>query len=130
MKLFRLRKGRRRKPTKHYTKHKEIARKFVHEHVERYAKEHGFTYNRIAIRNSRRSWGSCSELGNLNFHYKIIFLPQELAEYLVVHELCHLREFNHSPRFWAQVEQIIPDYKERKKSLSNIENVSASATMR
>ena len=116
--MFRIRRRvRRKKPTKHYNTHKETARAFVHAHVALYANEYGFKYNRIAIRNSRRTWGSCSEYGNLNFHYKIIFLPQELAEYLIVHEMCHLRELNHSPQFWAHVEEIIPNYKERKKSL-------------
>ena len=113
-----MRRVRRRKPTKHYMKHKEIARAFVLTHLARYAEEHGFEYNRVAIRNSRRSWGSCSELGNLNFHYKIIFLPQELAEYLIVHELCHLRELNHSPKFWAHVESILPNYKECRRRLA------------
>lgn len=117
--MFRIiRRVRRKKPTKHYSRHKETARAFVHAHVALYAKEYGFKYNRIAIRNSRRSWGSCSELGNLNFHYRIIFLPQELAEYLIVHELCHLRELNHSPQFWAHVEEIIPNYKKYRKSLT------------
>lgn len=109
------------KPTKHYLKHKEVARKFVRAQVEYFARMHGFAYKRIAIRNTRRSWGSCSELGNLNFSYKIIFLPVELAEYIIVHELCHLREFNHSPKYWAHVEGILPDYKVRKKMLRRAE---------
>lgn len=103
--------------------HKEMARKFVHEKAAGFAAAHGFEYKRIAIRNSRRSWGSCSELGNLNFHYKIIFLPEALAEYIIVHELCHLREFNHSPRFWAHVEEIIPDHKARRRALKQVEHL-------
>ena len=113
---------RRRKPTKHYLAHKELARTFVHERVKHFAGVYGFTYNRIAIRNTRRSWGSCSELGNLNFHYKIIFLPEALADYIIVHELCHLWELNHSKRFWAHVEAILPDYRERKKALDSVVN--------
>lgn len=115
MRWYRVRK---RKPTKHYLKHKEIARAFVHARVEEFAQVHGFSYGRIAIRNTRRSWGSCSELGNLNFSYKIIFLPEVLADYVIVHELCHLREFNHSPNYWAHVERILPDYKERRRALA------------
>ncbi|MBL7045869.1 MAG: M48 family metallopeptidase [Parcubacteria group bacterium] len=111
------RRTRQKKPTKHYSKHKEVARAFVHAHLAMYADKYGFKYNRVAIRNSKRSWGSCSEHGNLNFHYKIIFLPQELASYLMVHELCHLKEFNHSVQFWAHVEEIIPNYKECRKRL-------------
>lgn len=81
----------RRKPTKHYLQHKELARTFVHERVAYYTQVHGLECKRIAIRNTRKIWGSCSELGNLNCSYKIIFLPEHLAEYIIVHELCHLR---------------------------------------
>lgn len=109
--------------SKHYLQHKELARAFVHEKVAAFATVHGFTYGRIAIRNTKRSWGSCSELGNLNFNYKIIFLPEALAEYIIVHELCHLREFNHSPRFWAHMDEILPDHKERRRMLKKVERL-------
>lgn len=105
------------KPSKHYQDHKEQARAFVRSRVAQLSLAHGFSYKRIAIRNTRRSWGSCSELGNLNFNYKIIFLPHELAEYIIVHELCHLRELNHSQTFWAHVASILPDYRERRRAL-------------
>ena len=109
--------------SKHYLKHKERARGFVQSRVEALCSEYGFSYGRIAIRNTKRSWGSCSELGNLNFSYKIIFLPEHLAEYIIVHELCHLKEFNHSPKFWAHVEVILPDHKERRKELRKVEQM-------
>ena len=112
-------------PSKHYVQHKELARTFVCERVEVFAREHGFAYKRISIRNTRRSWGSCSELGNLNFNYKVIFLPEVLAEYIIVHELCHLWEFNHSARFWAHVEAILPDYRARRKLLRRVEKSPA-----
>lgn len=120
--FFRRRKKvvRRGKPDKHYQAHKETARAFVRERVEYYASAHGFAYKRIAIRNTRRSWGSCSELGNLNFNYKIIFLPQPLAEYVIVHELCHLREMNHSRAYWSHVGSILPDYRDRRRVLKRI----------
>ena len=108
---------------KHYLKHKEAARALVHERAAYFADAHGFSYKRIAIRNTRRSWGSCSEHGNLNFNYKIVFLPRALADYLIVHELCHLREFNHSPAFWAHVEAIIPDHKEKRRLLKKVEKL-------
>jgi len=110
-----------RAKSKHYLAHKEKARRFVHARVARIAHEHGFAYKRIAIRNTKRTWASCSELGNLNFHYKIIFLPEHLADYLIVHELCHLRELNHSKQFWAHVAAIMPDHKQRRKELRKIE---------
>lgn len=112
-----------KRPCKHYATHKERARAFVHERVMYFAATHGFLYKRIAIRNTKRCWGSCSELGNLNFNYKILFLPEHLADYIIVHELCHLREFNHSENFWGHVAAIIPDYKKRRKSLREVEHL-------
>jgi hypothetical protein len=76
-----------------------------------------YTFKRVSIRNTKSRWGSCSEHGNLNFSYKLLFLPEPLADYIVVHELCHLQELNHSPRFWQLVAQTFPDYKERRKVL-------------
>jgi predicted metal-dependent hydrolase len=64
-------------------------------------------------------WGSCSGKGNLNFNCLLMRTPDEIIDYVVVHELCHLKEMNHSPRFWAEVEKIFPDYKERRKWLKD-----------
>ena len=89
----------------------------VHERLEYWNQFYGFAYKRVAIRNQRTCWGSCSELGNLNFSYKILFLPAHLADYIIVHELCHLEEFNHSPAFWAQVARTLPNYKTLRKEL-------------
>lgn len=68
--------------------------------------------NRIAIKNTRSRWGSCSKRGDLNLNYKIALLPAQLADYIIVHELCHLGEFNHSKKFWNLVSLAIPNYKE------------------
>jgi len=65
----------------------------------------------------RSRWGSCSVSGNLNFNYKLIHLPEDIAEYIVAHELCHLAEFNHSKKFWELVSKTIPDHKLRRKRL-------------
>ncbi len=78
---------------------------------------YGFKYNHVAIKRHKTLWGSCSAKSNVNFNYKILFLPQEIADYIVVHELCHVKEHNHSLRFWALVARTIPDWKERKKQL-------------
>jgi len=105
----------------HYAKHKEAARALVHERLVYWNQLYNFTYNRVAIRNTRSRWGSCSSKKNLNFNYRIVFLPSELQDYLIVHELCHLQEMNHAPQFWALVAQQIPDYKERVKALKSLE---------
>lgn len=85
--------------------------------LERYNHYYQFPYKKITIRNQQTRWGSCSKEGNLNFNYRILFLPSYLADYLVVHEICHLRQFNHSEKYWKLVEQTIPDYRRRRKEL-------------
>lgn len=89
--------------------------------------QYGFTYNRIAIRNTRNCWGSCTSLKNLNFSYKILFLPEHLQDYIIVHELCHLQELNHKAEFWLLVAQTIPEYKECIKELKQSERDLVSA---
>ena len=100
-----------------YLKHKEEARVFVTERVEYWNREYRMTYRRIAIKNTRRTWGSCSRKGNLNFSYALLFLPRELADYVVVHELCHLCQPNHSRAFWTEVSKAIPDFAHQRKEL-------------
>lgn len=95
----------------------EQSKQFLPERVEYYAGSMGVTYGRITIRNQRTRWGSCSSKGNLNFNCQLMRLPEELIDYVVVHELCHRKEMNHSAAFWAEVEKVLPDYKERRKEL-------------
>lgn len=109
-----------------YLLHKESARMQICAHIEtcmRICKEKEIDippHKRIAIKHTVSRWGSCSQAGNLNFSYHLALIPPHLAEYVVVHEICHLREFNHSDRFWSLVEKILPDYRERKRELMNI----------
>lgn len=110
-----------RTPSQHYLAHREIARALLTEHVARRNQHYGFTYKRIAIRNQSRRWGSCSSLGNLNFNYKLILLPEHLSDYIVVHELCHLGELNHGPDFWSLVADTLPTYKHLQDELRWIE---------
>jgi len=105
-----------------YQAKKEAARALATEITEQYNKIYGFHYKRIAIRNQKTRWGSCSSKSNLNFNFRIIFLPRHLAEYVVVHELCHLKEMNHSSRFWAQVAKTIPNHKDLRKELRTLKD--------
>lgn len=100
-----------------FLKYKEIAQVLAEEKVTKFNKIYKFKYNRINIKNQKTRWGSCSKKGNLNFNYKIALLPERLAEYIVVHEICHLGEFNHSRKFWNLVAKTMPDYLEIKNEL-------------
>ncbi len=93
------------------------ALKYIPERVAFYAPMVGVNYGRITIRNQRSRWGSCSSKGNLNFNCLLMLTPPEVIDYVVVHELCHRLEMNHSPAFWKEVEKIMPDYKSRRKWL-------------
>lgn len=103
-----------------YLKHKEMARKIVHDRIAHFAPLYGLTVGRIAIRDQRSRWGSCSRKGNLNFNYRIALLSPHLVDYIIVHELCHLKEFNHSKHFWDQVARTIPDHVSCRKELHRI----------
>lgn len=85
--------------------------------VEHFAPIVGVTVGRITIRNQRTRWGSCSSKGNLNFNCLLMLCPEEVRNYVVVHELCHRIELNHSPRFWKEVERVLPDYRIHRKWL-------------
>ena len=88
------------------------ALKRIPERVRHFAPLVGVTYGGITIRNQHTRWGSCSSKGNLNFNCLLMLTPDHVIDYVVVHELCHRLEMNHSPRFWAQVERVLPDYRE------------------
>lgn len=93
------------------------AAEYIPERVSYYAELTGITYGRITIRSQRSRWGSCSSTGNLNFNCLLMLTPPEIIDYVVVHELCHRLEMNHSDYFWDEVERVMPDYKKRRKWL-------------
>lgn len=97
------------------------ALEYIPERVEHFAKIVGVDYGRITIRNQKTRWGSCSSKGNLNFNCLLMLTPPEVIDYVVVHELCHRKEMNHSKAFWNEVEKVIPDYKRWVKWLKEEE---------
>lgn len=92
---------------------------YIPKRVEYYAGIIGVTYGRITIRNQKTRWGSCSSKGNLNFNCLLMLMPPEIIDYVVVHELCHRKEMNHSKTFWDEVAKVIPDCKEKEKWLKD-----------
>ncbi len=97
--------------------YREQAARILGERTAYFAQLMGVTYGKITIRAAKTRWGSCSAKGNLNFHWKLVLMPPEVLDYVIVHELAHRREMNHSPRFWAEVEHVLPDYRERRRWL-------------
>ncbi len=104
---------------KDYAEYKDQALNLAQSRIEYFNKDYGFKFNKINIKNQKTRWGSCSRKGNLNFNYKIVLLPKQLADYIIVHELCHLKEFNHSRKFWNLVANIMPNYLEIRSELRN-----------
>ena len=105
---------------KDYLKHKLSAKLLIEQRLIYFNQFYNLKWGRVSIRNTKSRWGSCSKKGNLNFSYKLVLLPPELSDYVIVHELCHLAEFNHSQKFWNLVLQSIPDFKSHRKQLKFI----------
>ena len=97
---------------------RERIRIFIEEKVAHYASIMEVSYGRITMRNQKTRWGSCSSEGNLNFNCRLLFVPDRVVDYVVIHELAHRRFMNHSKSFWMEVEKYMPDYREQKKMLS------------
>ncbi len=84
---------------------------YIPDRVLHFAVPMKLKFGRITIRNQKTRWGSCSSKGNLNFNCQLMRMPPEVIDYVVVHELCHLKQMNHSKAFWSEVEKVMPDYK-------------------
>lgn len=97
--------------------YKAKAERLIHQKLEHYSRLYGFTYNRVTIRSQKSRWGSCSSKKNLNFNWRLALAPDEILDYVVVHELCHTKYMNHSPTYWKLVNEIVPDHKARRKWL-------------
>ncbi len=96
---------------------REFAARYLQKKVDEWAQKTDSSYNRLRVKDHKSKWGSCSGLRNINLNWQLIFLEEELIDYVVIHELMHLREMNHSPRFWAWVERFCPHYKLYRKQL-------------
>ncbi len=97
---------------------RERAKSVLAQRTAYFARQIGVTYGRITVRDQKTRWGSCSQTGNLNFNFRLILAPSEVLDYVVVHELCHRRQMNHSAQFWQEVAQVLPDYRKRKAWLT------------
>ena len=97
--------------------YREKAHEKISERAEWYAQKSGFEYNNINITNAQKRWGSCSSKRNLNFSWRLIMAPLPVVDYVVVHELVHLEEKNHTKMFWNKVKMLMPDYEKRKEWL-------------
>lgn len=96
------------------------ARELVQQKLKQHNEMYKLRWNKVTIKDTKTRWGSCSKRGNLNFNYKLAMLPEHLVDYVVVHELCHLGEFNHSENFWNLVAKAIPEYKKCRQELRKI----------
>jgi predicted metal-dependent hydrolase len=99
--------------------YRECAQAKLQEKVNRYAKIVRVTPSSVGIKTFKGRWGSCSHAGHIQFNWKIIIAPNRIVDYVVVHELCHLIEHNHSPQFWKCVERVFPDYRKCKGCLKD-----------
>ncbi|MCM1159537.1 MAG: M48 family metallopeptidase [Bacteroidales bacterium] len=93
------------------------ARQVLTQRTDKYKALLGVDYQKIRIGDQKTRWGSCSSKGTISYNWHLILMPERIMDYVIVHELCHLREMNHSKRFWQLVEEILPDYASRRKWL-------------
>ena len=98
---------------------REKAREVLTDRTDYYADILNVTYGRISIRDQKTRWGSCSREGNLNYNWRLILAPAAVLDYVVVHELCHRKQMNHSSAFWREVERVMPDYRQKEKWLKD-----------
>ncbi len=97
------------------------ANKFIPQRIRELAALHGYEFNRIFIRDQKTKWGTCSSNRNISLNWRIVLCPQHAADYLILHELAHLKEMNHSARFWNEVARTCPGFKKSKKWLREYE---------
>lgn len=111
---------------KEYKKYKKAVLALIKERLRHFNAHYHVRYGKVFVRNQKSRWGSCSQSGNLSFNYRLLFLPTDLADYVIVHELCHLREMNHSRAFWDLVAETVPDHIAFRKELRKVERALLS----
>ena len=95
----------------------ELAKQMLARTTQKFASAYGFEYASVRISRARSRWGSCNRKGAIAYTFRLAFVPMELSEYVVVHELCHTRVFNHSAAFWKEVARVLPDWEQRRRAL-------------
>lgn len=103
-----------------YLNKREEVRTLITKRLEYFNRFYNFKYRQINIRDQKTRWGSCSRQGSLNFNFRLFYIPEPMCDYVIVHELCHLKELNHSVRFWNLVAQAIPNFRDLKNNLMRI----------
>jgi len=103
-------------------RYKNQAKGYFLQKCRHFAEQMGLNHGSVKVNSARTRWGSCNRNGDINFTYRLLFAPEELIDYVVVHELAHTKEMNHSERFWRIVEQTMPDYKARRKKLKEFQH--------
>lgn len=117
---FVIRRKRRKLPeTAEVAELRKAAKAYLPVRLAQLAEQYGFSYNQLRIKHNVSNWGSCSAKGNINLNLNLMRLPMELSDYVMVHELCHLRHLNHGPEFHALLKSIIPAYKDCQRELRN-----------
>ena len=101
-----------------YLRH--VAKKYLIQRGSKLSAKFGFSVKRFSVRGQKTRWGSCSRRGNISLNYNLLKFRKEVIDYVIVHELCHLRQLNHSRKFWNEVAQILPHYKSLKKELKKL----------
>ncbi|HVI41942.1 MAG TPA: SprT family zinc-dependent metalloprotease [Anaerovoracaceae bacterium] len=108
--------------SKEEAQYKKQAKEYLQQRCLYFSEVMGLQHGTVKINSAKTRWGSCNRRGDINFTYRLLFAPEELIDYVVVHELAHLKEMNHSARFWSVVGQTMPDYKTRRKKLREFEH--------
>ena len=98
---------------------RHLAKKYITARTRQFSIRYGFNVGKVIIRGQKTRWGSCSARRNLSFNYKLMKYREEVIDYVIIHEMCHLKEMNHSKKFWTLVENLCPDFKSLKKELKS-----------